>query len=83
MTLPIAQSRLGLHVGNGKYLFAVAIEKGWARIPEVLYFGADKIEDVRAHMINVASTLPPGSKVVGVAPAIGFWHDEDGSRLVA
>lgn len=80
----IGSSPLGLHVGQGKFLFAVAVEVGWERIPEVLYFAAATVEEVRATLVrNVLTLLPKGSKIVGVAPAIGFQHDERGDVLVA
>lgn len=77
----MAESRLGLHVGNGKTLYAVAVEVGYARRPDFVYFGAKTIEDVRAGLVSLS--LPKGSRVVGVAPAIGFFHDERGEELVA
>lgn len=76
----ITSSPLGLHVGGGKSLFAVAIERG-LQMPEVLYFGARSVQDVRAQLVLVARTLPRGSRVVGVAPAVGFTHDERGEDL--
>lgn len=73
-----------LEAGNGKTLFAVAVEKGWARIPDVLYFAAATIEDVRAQLVRgVLTLLPKGSKIVGVAPAVGYFHDERGDVLTA
>lgn len=82
----ITKSALGLHVGNGKCLFAVCVEvykkRRWSA--EILYFAAKSEADVRAHMVrSVKTLLPKGSKVVGVAPAIGFFHDEQGNDLTA
>lgn len=78
----LTRSNLGLMVGNGKLLFAVAVEKGWRRIPDVLYFSALTIEDVRSTLVRgVLTLLPKGSKIVGVAPAIGYFHDERGESL--
>lgn len=79
----VARSPLALRVGRGKSLFAVAIERGRARTPDVLYFGAETADDVRAAMVGIATRLPRGSRVVGVAPAIGFHHDEQGEELTA
>lgn len=73
-----------IEVGGGKQLFAVAVEKGWARVPDILYFAAATIEDVRAQLVRgVLTLLPKGSKIVGVAPAVGFFHDERGDVLTA
>lgn len=84
---PISKSALGLHVGGGKSLFAVCVEvphRSGRWSAEVLYFGAKTAEDVRAYMVRgVKTLLPKGSKVVGVAPAIGFFHDERGDDLTA
>jgi len=80
----IARSPLGFHVGRGKMLFAVAVERGWRRTPDILYFGARTIEDLRANLVaTVLTSLPKGSRVVGVAPAIGHFHDERGDLLEA
>lgn len=80
----IAASLLGLHVGSGKFLFAVAVEVGTTRTPEVLYFGASTVEEVRATLVrNVLTILPKHSRIVGVAPAIGLHHDERGDVLLA
>lgn len=78
------RSDVVVEAGNGKQLFAVAVEKGWARIPDVLYFSAKTIEDVRAALVRgVLTLLPKGSKIVGVAPAVGYFHDERGDDLTA
>jgi hypothetical protein len=56
--------------------------RGWSA--EVLYFAAKTEADVRAYMVrSIKTLLPKGSKVVGVAPAIGFFHDEQGNDLTA
>lgn len=80
----ITASQLGLHVGRGKMLFAVAVERGWARIPDVLYFAARTLEDLRVELVRgVLTCLPKGSKIVAIGPAIGYWHDEQGDSLEA
>lgn len=78
------RSDVVVEAGNGKQLFAVAVERGWSRIPDVLYFSAGSIEDVRSALVRgVLTLLPKGSKIVGVAPAVGFFHDERGDVLTA
>ena len=80
----LRRSDVVVEAGGGKQLFAVAVEKGWSRIPDVLYFAAATIEDVRAQRVRgVLTLLPKGSKIVGVAPAVGFFHDERGDHLTA
>jgi hypothetical protein len=78
--LPISSSPLSISVGNGKSLYAVAVEIGWQRRPDMLYFGAGSIEEVRAQLVGAAMTLPKGSKIVGVAPAIGCFEND--SKLI-
>lgn len=81
-TRTVVRSDVVLEAGNGKTLFAVAVEKGWARIPDILYFAAATIEDVRVQLLRgVLTLLPKGSKIVGVAPAVGSFHDERGDNL--
>lgn len=78
------RSDVVVEAGGGKQLFAVAVEKGWARVPDILYFAAATIEDVRAQLVRgVLTLLPKGSKIVGVAPVVGFFHDERGDVLTA
>jgi hypothetical protein len=88
----LRRSKLGLHVGNGKILFAVGVEhikynrRGVGRCvgTEILYFGAKSIEDLRLELFRGALTfLPKDSRIVNVSPAIGLWHDEQGTELVA
>jgi len=80
----LRRSRLGFHVGNGKMLYAVAVEHWRTRRAEVFYFGARTMEDLRGELCRgVLTLLPKGSRIVGVAPAIGLFHDERGDELVA
>ena len=73
---------LGTRTGRRKKLFAIAIEKGKNRTPDILYTHAEKREDVLANLVNIRGAFPKRTKVVSVAEAVGFLADEKGRVLV-
>lgn len=62
-------------------LFAIAVEKGPSRIPDVVYTHAESREAVLASLVSVTSMLPKRSRVVAVGEAWGYFHDEQGTDL--
>lgn len=65
---------------NKKPLYAAALEHptisgGWRT--EIVYCHAVTVEEVRRHV------APPGSRVVSVGRAIGFFQDDQTGRIIA
>lgn len=65
-----------------KRLFAIAVEKGARRIPDVLYTHAESREEILAGLVTVKKSLPKYSRVVGVAQALGYYYDDKGRVYV-
>lgn len=65
-----------------KKLYAIAVEKGLRRIPDIVYTHAKSREDVLASLVSVTNPLPRRSRVVGVAECWGYMCDDKGRVIV-
>lgn len=66
---------------KGKKLFAIAFENFRTGQTGIFHTQAKSREDVYVAMIGVKASLPKGTRVVGVAEAVGVFEDDKG-RLI-
>jgi hypothetical protein len=69
-------------LANPKKLFAIAVEKGSCRIPDLIYTHAKCREDVLSGLVGLTSPLPKRTRVVNVAECVGYLSDDKGRIIV-
>ena len=67
---------------EAKKLYAIAVEKGLRRIPDLIYTHAKCREDVLASLVVMTANMPKRTRVVNVAECVGYLSDDKGRILV-